>query len=58
MNEIEDGVYIHKYYSIAYMVKGDKIFIKTLSDQYWKVNSMSRDNMRLLLDFDLIERKM
>lgn len=58
MNEIEDGVYIHKYHPIAYMVKGDKIFIKTLSDQYWKVSSMRRDNVRLLLDNDLIERKM
>lgn len=58
MNEIEDGVYIHKYHPIAYMVKGDKIFIKTLSGQYWKVSSMRRDNVRLLLDNDLIERKM
>lgn len=58
MNEIEDGVYIHKYHSIAYMVKGDKILIMTPSDQYWKVSSMRRDNMRLLLDNGLIERKM
>ncbi|GDP58093.1 hypothetical protein BvCmsNSP035_02851 [Escherichia coli] len=58
MNEIEDGVYIHKYHSIAYMVKGDKIFIQTPSDPYWKVSGMRRDNMRLLLDNDLIERKM
>ncbi len=58
MNEIEDGVYIHKYHSIAYMVKGGKIFIQTPSDPYWKVSGMCRDNMRLLLDNDLIERKM
>lgn len=28
MNEIEDGIYLHKLFDIAYLVKGDKVMIR------------------------------
>lgn len=28
MNEIEDGIYLHKLFDIAYLVKGDKVMIQ------------------------------
>lgn len=58
MNEIEDGVYSHALFGIAYMLKGDKVMIMTIDDPYWKDSLMSREQMQLLLDDGLLIRKL
>ncbi|HID2198436.1 TPA: hypothetical protein ACXGBW_002673 [Escherichia coli] len=55
---IDDGVYSHTLFGIAYMLKGDKVLIMTIDDPYWKDSLMSREQMQLLLDAGLLIRKL
>lgn len=57
MNEIEDGIYLHKLFNIAYLVKGDKVMIQDPEKQYWESSGMDRWHMQMLLDNGLIYRK-
>ena len=58
MNDIKDGVYSHTLFSIAYMLKGDKVMIMTIDDPYWKDSLMSRDQLQLLLDNGMLIKKL
>lgn len=42
MNEIEDGIYLHKLFDIAYLVKGDKVMIQNPEKRYWESSGMDR----------------
>ncbi|WP_407904777.1 hypothetical protein [Escherichia coli] len=57
MNEIEDGIYLHKVFNIAYLLKGDKVMIQDTDNQYWKLSDMDREHMQTLFDNGLIYRK-
>lgn len=54
MNEIEDGIYLHKVFNIAYMVRGDNVLIKENDVPYWILSDMDRWRMQMLLDNGLI----
>lgn len=54
MNDIEDGVYLHKVFNIAYMVRGDNVLIKENDVPYWILSDMDRWHMQMLLDNGLI----
>ncbi|MCZ0611750.1 hypothetical protein OZJ20_08785 [Escherichia coli] len=57
MNEIEDGIYLHKLFDIAYLVKGDKVMIQDPENKCWESSMMDRWHMQMLLDNGLIYRK-
>lgn len=57
MSEIEDGIYLHKLFDIAYLVKGDKVMIQNPEKRYWESSMMDRWHMQMLLDNGLIYRK-
>lgn len=57
MNEIEDGIYLHMLFNIAYLVKGDKVMIQDPEKLYWESSMMDRWHMQMLLDNGLIYRK-
>ncbi|HID3278071.1 hypothetical protein AC84_1560 [Escherichia coli 1-392-07_S4_C1] len=54
---IEDGIYLHKLFDIAYLVKGDKVMIQNPEKPYWESSEMDRWHMQMLLDNGLIYRK-
>lgn len=58
MNEIEDGVYSHVLFDIAYMLKGDKVMIMTTDHPYWELSDMDREHLQTLLDNGLLIRKL
>lgn len=57
MNEIEDGIYLHKVFNIVYLLKGDKVMIRPDDDPTWESSGMDRWHMQMLLDNGLIYRK-
>lgn len=57
MNEIEDGIYLHMLFNIAYLLKGDKVMIQSTDNPYWESSNMDREHMQTLLDNGLIYRK-
>lgn len=57
MNEIEDGIYLHKVFDIAYLVKGDKVMTQSAGNKYWESSNMDRWHMQTLLDNGLIRKK-
>ena len=54
MNDIEDGVYLHKVFNIAYRLRGDNVLIKENDVPYWTLSDMDRWHMQMLLDNGLI----
>lgn len=56
MNEIEDGIYLHMLFNIAYLLKGDKVMIQSTDKPYWESSIMDREHMQTLLDNGLIYR--
>ncbi|WP_198582959.1 hypothetical protein [Escherichia coli] len=55
---IEDGIYLHTLFGIAYMVKGDNmVMVMTDDHPYWTKTEMSREQMQILLDNGLIKKK-
>ena len=56
MNEIEDGIYLHMLFNIAYLVKGDKVMIQSTDKPYWESSNMDREHMQTLFDDGLIYR--
>lgn len=54
---IEDGIYLHKLFDIAYLVKGDKVMIRDPEKLCWESSGMDRWHMQMLLDNGLIYRK-
>ncbi|EOT3114502.1 hypothetical protein ACLAD1_002568 [Escherichia coli] len=56
MNEIEDGIYLHKLFNIAYLVKGDKVMTQSAGNKYWESSGMDRWHMQMLFDNGLIYR--
>ncbi|WP_169301941.1 hypothetical protein [Escherichia coli] len=57
MNEIEDGIYLHNVFDIAYLLKGEKVFVMSSGQPFWSGVNMDREQMQLLLDNGLIKRK-
>lgn len=53
---IEDGIYLHKLFNIAYLVKGDKVMIQDPEKPYWESSEMDREHMQTLFDNGLIYR--
>lgn len=51
---IEDGVYLHKVFNIAYRVRGDAVLIKENDVPYWILSDMDLWHMQMLLDNGLI----
>ena len=56
MNEIEDGIYLHKVFDIAYLVRGEEVMIRNEDVPYWELSDMDREHMQTLLDNGLIYR--
>lgn len=54
---IEDGIYLHMLFNIAYLVKGDKVMIQDPESKCWESSMMDRWHMQMLLDNNLIYRK-
>lgn len=40
MNEIEDGIYLHKVFNIVYLVRGESVMIRPDDDPYWELSDM------------------
>ena len=57
MNEIEDGIYLHKLFNVVYLVKGDNVMMRPDDDPDWESSGMDRWHMQMLLDNGLIYRK-
>ncbi|EIG9177933.1 hypothetical protein LQE10_001612 [Escherichia coli] len=57
MNEIEDGVYTHNVFDIAYLLKGEKVFVMSSGRPFWTGVNMDREQMQKLLDNGLIKKK-
>ncbi|HCO8060878.1 TPA: hypothetical protein OB737_002409 [Escherichia coli] len=57
MKEIEDGIYLHMLFNIAYLLKGDKVMTQSADNPYWESSNMDREHMQTLLDNGLIYRK-
>lgn len=57
MNEIEDGIYLHKVFNIVYLLKGNKVMIRPDDDPHWESSNMDREHMQTLLDNGLIRKK-
>lgn len=57
MNEIEDGIYLHKVFNIAYLLRGESVMIRPDDDPHWESSDMERWHMQRLLDNGLIYRK-
>lgn len=57
MNEIEDGIYLHKVFNTAYLVRGEAVMIRPDDDPHWESSDMDRWHMQMLLDNGLIYRK-
>ncbi|EPB2696683.1 hypothetical protein ACRDO3_000221 [Escherichia coli] len=57
MNEIEDGVYAHNVFDIAYLLKGEKVFVMSSGRPFWTGVNMDREQMQKLLDNGLIKKK-
>jgi hypothetical protein len=57
VNEIEDGIYLHKVFNIVYLLKGNKVMIRPDDDPHWESSGMDREHMQTLLDNGLIYRK-
>ncbi|HGX5467405.1 hypothetical protein KWH41_02395 [Escherichia coli] len=57
MNEIEDGIYLHKLFDFAYLVKGDTVMVQYANNPCWKSSDIDLWHMQMLLDNDLIYRK-
>lgn len=51
---IEDGIYLHKLFNFAYLVKGDSVMVQDADNPYWKSSDMDRWHMQMLLDNGLI----
>ena len=51
---IEDGVYLHKVFNIAYRLRCDNVLIKENDVPYWILSDMDRWHMQMLLDNGLI----
>ncbi len=56
MNEIEDGIYLHKVFNIVYLLKGNKVMIRPDDDPHWESSDMDRRHMQMLLDNGLIKK--
>ena len=54
---IEDGIYLHKLFNFAYLVKGDTVMVQDADNPYWKSSGMDRWHMQMLFDNGLIYRK-
>ena len=54
---IEDGIYLHKVFNIAYLVRGEAVMIRTGDVPYWELSDTDRWHMQRLLDNGLIYRK-
>ena len=57
MNEIEDGVYVHNVFDIAYLLKEEKVFVMSSGRPFWTGVNMDREQMQILLDNGLIKKK-
>ncbi|CAI6187617.1 hypothetical protein AAEW94_000564 [Escherichia coli] len=57
MNKIEDGIYLHNVFDIAYLLKGEKVFVMSSGRPFWSGVNMNREQMQLLLDGGMIRRK-
>lgn len=53
---IEDGIYLHKLFNIAYLVKGDKVMTQSAGNKYWESSGIDRWHMQTLFDNGLIYR--
>lgn len=53
---IEDGIYFHKVFNIAYLVRGESVMIRPDDVPYWELSDMDREHMQTLLDNGLIYR--
>lgn len=56
MNEIEDGIYLHKVFNIVYLVRGESVMIRPDDVPYWELSDMDCEHMQTLLDNGLIYR--
>ncbi|HBH5395676.1 TPA: hypothetical protein KTV76_001853 [Escherichia coli] len=54
---IEDGVYVNSLFDIAYLLKGEKVFVMSSECPFWTGVNMDREHMQKLLDNGLIYRK-
>ncbi|EJV2231559.1 hypothetical protein N6K32_000350 [Escherichia coli] len=54
---IEDGIYLHKVFNIAYLVRGEAVMIRPDDVPYWELSDMDLWHMQTLLDNGLIYRK-
>ncbi|ENH5284528.1 hypothetical protein ABV808_001295 [Escherichia coli] len=54
---IEDGIYLHNVFDIAYLLKGDKVFVMSSGRPFWSGVNLNRKQMQLLLDGGMIRRK-
>ncbi|EPN0483065.1 hypothetical protein ACTUG3_000833 [Escherichia coli] len=57
MNKIEDGIYLHNLFDIAYLLKEEKVFVMSSERPFWTGVNMDREQMQILLDNGLIKRK-
>ena len=54
---IEDGIYVHNLFDIAYLLKEEKVFIMSSENPFWTGVNMDREDMQLLLDKGMIRKK-
>ncbi|EMW4900761.1 hypothetical protein AAE436_001004 [Escherichia coli] len=57
MNEIEDGIYVHNLFDIAYLLKEEKVFVMSSEHPFWTGVNMDREYMQMLLDKGVIKKK-
>lgn len=57
MNEIEDGIYVHNLFDIAYLLKEEKVFVMSSEHPFWTGVNMCREDMQKLLDKGVIKKK-
>ncbi|ASO87925.1 hypothetical protein [Escherichia coli] len=54
---IEDGIYVHNLFDIAYLLKEEKVFVMSSEHPFWTGVNMDREQMQILLDNGLIKKK-
>lgn len=54
---IEDGIYVHNLFDIAYLLKEENVFVMSSDHPFWTGVYMGREDMQKLLDKGLIRKK-
>lgn len=54
---IEDGIYVHNLFDIAYLLKEEKVFVMSSWYPFWTGVNMDREQMQILLDNGMIKKK-